>query len=238
MKRIAAIIFLCFFVVTNAYGSDSEEIINKMMKTEFSKVLSMTKIEFKTKVRTNLKNWSLYKYLIVGNGSIKEPLILFYNKKEDILILGAVIDKGVLVKPVENISLGPEIKNTTQEIVKTYRKTYREVINPDGKKTLYLFYDPDCPFCKNLDKKLKEYKGSYRIVRKWFPLPIHPEAKEKSINIQISILEKHGIKENLRKLAEKIVNEDIEDGKRTGTDGTPMLVTESGKILPTVPDLE
>lgn len=55
--------------------------------------------------------------------------------------------------------------------------------NPKGKKRLYVFTDPDCPFCAKLHEELKKLVASEKdlaVVVKLFPLPMHPNSYDKS----------------------------------------------------------
>lgn len=64
--------------------------------------------------------------------------------------------------------------------------------NPKGKKTIYVFTDPDCPFCQKLHPELKSLireDKNLRVALILSPLPIHPDAKWKS---QAIISKSHG----------------------------------------------
>ncbi|KAB0664834.1 DsbC family protein [Oryzomonas japonica] len=55
--------------------------------------------------------------------------------------------------------------------------------NPDGVKRLYVFTDPDCPYCRNLHgelKKLEKLAPELSIRVMLFPLPIHQGAYDKA----------------------------------------------------------
>ncbi|WP_240732217.1 DsbC family protein [Geobacter sp. FeAm09] len=55
--------------------------------------------------------------------------------------------------------------------------------NPDGAKRLYVFTDPDCPYCRNLHdelKKLEKMAPQVSIRVMLFPLPTHQGAYDKA----------------------------------------------------------
>lgn len=39
-----------------------------------------------------------------------------------------------------------------------------------GKRALYIFFDPNCPFCHALDKKLRAFVGKEDVQFRWIPL--------------------------------------------------------------------
>jgi thioredoxin-related protein len=111
----------------------------------------------------------------------------------------------------------------------------RIVINPSGSKQVFMFTDPDCPFCKKAREKLKTYAGEYRVVLKHFPLEqIHPGATKKAIAEQAEWLRQNRKdltgETAVQKEAERIVQEDIAEGRRAGIGGVPTYVMEDGSI--------
>jgi len=244
---VGLFISVMFAVIVCPLSSEAGSANNKAEKikqiiaaTELGQYLDTNNMEFKKAVSTNIPGWKIYQFLMSTNGSaLQKPILLFYNSESEIIALGMVIDNGKIVMPKDKTAFNPGLRSTTPEVVASFRTDYREVINPEGKQVLYLFYDPDCPYCKVLEKKLSNYNGTFRIIRKWFPLvQIHPGAKEKAINRQVEILKANGITENADEIATRIVEEDMEDGHKAGITGTPMIVAVNGKILPAVPDIE
>jgi thiol:disulfide interchange protein DsbC len=111
----------------------------------------------------------------------------------------------------------------------------RIVINPSGKTVVYMFTEPDCPYCKEARKKLNTYTGEYRVIVKHFPLEsIHSEAKKKAIAEQAGWLKK--TRKDLAKdsdilaLARKIVEEDMEEARKAGIEGVPTYLMEDGTL--------
>jgi thiol:disulfide interchange protein DsbC len=58
------------------------------------------------------------------------------------------------------------------------------VVYGSGQKEVFFVSDPDCPFCNGIKRKVKELadKNGYKVYLLWFPLPIHPKAKEKAVS--------------------------------------------------------
>ncbi|GAM07854.1 putative thiol:disulfide interchange protein DsbC [Geobacter sp. OR-1] len=115
--------------------------------------------------------------------------------------------------------------------------------NPDGKKRLFVFTDPDCPFCSKLHMeliKLIYMEPDLAIVVKMFPLKMHPGAYDKARVIlggdSSYLLNKAFSGEQLPppgpKDAKEPVDESIKLGESLGITGTPTLVLPDGRILP------
>lgn len=114
--------------------------------------------------------------------------------------------------------------------------------NPEGKKKLFVFTDPDCPFCKKLHwelVKLVYMEPDLEIVVKMFPLKMHPTAYEKARVILGAgtsyLLDKAFSGEQLPTPGEKdlkeLVDESIKLGEKLGVRVTPTLVLPDGRMI-------
>ncbi|MEI6305948.1 MAG: DsbC family protein [Deltaproteobacteria bacterium] len=114
--------------------------------------------------------------------------------------------------------------------------------NPQGAKKLYVFTDPDCPYCRQLHlelKKLTKIQPDLAIFIMLYPLPIHPDAYDKSRAILtfknqstldnafngITLLAV-GTKDGSREL-----NEIMIFARRNGITATPSIVLPDGSVL-------
>lgn len=55
--------------------------------------------------------------------------------------------------------------------------------NPQGKKRIFVFTDPDCPFCKRMHQELKRLismEPDLAVYVKMYPLKVHPHAYDKA----------------------------------------------------------
>ncbi len=114
--------------------------------------------------------------------------------------------------------------------------------NPKGKKRLFVFTDPDCPFCKKLHGELKKLVAKDRslaVYVKMFPLPMHPQAYDKARVIlgekspQLldqafsgAALPKPGPKD-----APKGVDETVRFAETMGISSTPTLIMPDGRVV-------
>jgi thiol:disulfide interchange protein DsbC len=108
-----------------------------------------------------------------------------------------------------------------------------------GARTLAIFSDPDCPYCRRLEA---EIKGLTDITIYTFLMPIaslHPEARGKAIAIWCSkdrIASWHALMWRDEKISAKDcphpVDRNVALGERLGVSGTPTLVAGDGRLLP------
>jgi thiol:disulfide interchange protein DsbC len=115
--------------------------------------------------------------------------------------------------------------------------------NPKGKKKLFVFTDPDCPFCSKQHaelKKLVELDKEIVVYVKFFPLvSMHPKAYDKSRVIleqnSPELLDKAFAKEALPEPATKAPSKGIDEtmnfAQSIGIDSTPTLVLPDGRIM-------
>jgi thiol:disulfide interchange protein DsbC len=113
--------------------------------------------------------------------------------------------------------------------------------NPKGKKKLFVFTDPECPFCAKMHtelKKLVALEPDLVIYIKLFPLKMHPHAYDKARVIlsakSLKLLEKSFAGEALpapkAKDAKKPVDDTMRFATAVGIDSTPTLVLPDGRV--------
>jgi len=118
--------------------------------------------------------------------------------------------------------------------------------NPNGRKVVYLFSDPDCPYCATLHTTLQELvreEPELKVYIVLVPLDIHPDALWKTESIvcasrssmpeALGLLEKSYRKRELPRLdCAKGVGEELKKaGSRLGIAVTPTLCFAGGKLL-------
>jgi thiol:disulfide interchange protein DsbC len=117
--------------------------------------------------------------------------------------------------------------------------------NPKGKKRLFVFTDPDCPYCAKIHgelKKLAAMEPDLAIYIKMFPLKMHPDAYNKARVIlgargkSMEMLDKAFSGQKLpqpgAKDAKKPVDDTIKFAESIGINSTPTLVLPDGRIMP------
>jgi thiol:disulfide interchange protein DsbC len=110
-----------------------------------------------------------------------------------------------------------------------------------AKIKVIIFDDPDCPFCAKLHEELKkiiEKRSDIAFLLKLYPLPMHPDAYDKSRTIvcekSVKLLEDAfaGKKLAAPKCPSKEVDENIKLAKELGITGTPTLILPDGRVVP------
>jgi thiol:disulfide interchange protein DsbC len=121
--------------------------------------------------------------------------------------------------------------------------------NPAGKKRIFVFTDPDCPYCSRLHgelKKLVVIEPDLAIYIKLFPLKMHPDAYDKSRVIlgsnSLEVLDRAFAGEKLPAPGEKDrkepVDETIKLGESLGISGTPAMILPDGELVAGARDAE
>lgn len=112
-------------------------------------------------------------------------------------------------------------------------------VRGSGSRTLAIFSDPDCPYCRRLEA---EMKGLTDVTIYTFLMPIaslHPDARAKAIAVWCSrdrIAAWHALMWRDEKVSAKDcphpVDRNVTLGDRLGVTGTPTLVAADGRVLP------
>jgi thiol:disulfide interchange protein DsbC len=183
----------------------------------------------------------MYELLMEKDG--RQGLIYVdFTKKH--LMQGYLIDLATLQPVTAHAQQElPQQKQPTSLDVKTIPLENSVVMgNPKGTRKLYVFTDPDCPYCRKFHAELKALAKSAPDVAIYiipFPLPMHPGAYDKAR----AILEAQS-QETLDNAFEgKVVSKPAKDeskaridanikfGNANGITGTPTLVLPDGKLV-------
>lgn len=114
--------------------------------------------------------------------------------------------------------------------------------NRNASRKLFVFTDPDCPFCAKLHvelKKLVEKDRNLGVYVKLFPLKMHPKAYDKSRailsgngNRLLDAAFAGGTLPTPAAGAGKGVDSTIKLAQTLGISGTPTLVLPDGRVMP------
>lgn len=108
-------------------------------------------------------------------------------------------------------------------------------VNGNGQRKIWLFSDPDCPFCKRLEQELSKIKN-VTIYTFLFPLEsLHPEARAHATAIWCAKDKAKAWDEFMRqgklpesKSCDTPIEENLALGESLGINGTPTLFFEDG----------
>lgn len=183
----------------------------------------------------------LYEVTVENSGKLGIAYV-DYSKKH---VLSGQIFSAETRKPV-NAEQGATAPSPTQRKVDINNLPVKNSIvlgNPDGKKKLFVFTDPDCPFCAKLHHeliKLIYMEPDLAIYVKMFPLKMHPNAYDKARVIlgaadPVYMLNKAFAGEQLPVPGERDSKEPVDAtiklAESLGMNGTPMLVLPDGRIV-------
>jgi thiol:disulfide interchange protein DsbC len=113
--------------------------------------------------------------------------------------------------------------------------------NPKGSKKLYVFTDPDCPYCRkgHLElKKLVAMAPDVAVYVMLYPLPMHPGSYDKSRTVletkSLELMDKAFDGKDVPKPAKESSKADIDEiikfANANGISGTPTMVMPDGRI--------
>ena len=108
-----------------------------------------------------------------------------------------------------------------------------------GARALAIFSDPDCPYCRRLEAKMKNLSD---VTIYTFLMPIeslHPEARAKAIAVwcaknRVSAWHALMWRNEVASSRECIhpIDRNVKLGERLGITGTPTLIAADGRVLP------
>jgi len=181
----------------------------------------------------------LFELLVEREGQ-KGLLLMDYGKKH--LIQGMVVDIETLQPASAHQQNIVQPKQQTSVDVTTIPVNNAVIMgNPKGSKKLYVFTDPDCPYCRKGHselQKLAKIAPDVAIYVMLYPLPMHPAAYDKARTVfetmNLDLLDKafegKEIPKPTKESSKKAIDENIAFANAHGISGTPTMVMPDGKI--------
>ncbi len=165
---------------------------------------------------------------------VKGGEVVFVRDDLSILINGDVIDLK------ENKSIATQIREANKPKLDVAKLNTKDAIKfGSGKNKLYVFSDPDCPYCKQLENDLGRLQDTQVFV---FPYPlttIHPNARVIAESIWCSPNKQTAWKEYLIEgkkpkfaTCDNPISRNLALGESHQIQGTPALIFEDGTIIP------
>jgi len=178
--------------------------------------------------------------LLVEKDSKQGILFMDYGKKY--IMQGMIVDLETLKPASAHSQELPQPKQVTSVDVKTIPVDHAVVMgNPKATKKIYVFTDPDCPYCQKGHaelKKLVSIAPDVAVYVMLFPLPMHPGAYDKSrtvletknLELMDKAFEGREIPKPAKDSSKKAVDEIIAFANANGITGTPTMVMPDGKV--------
>lgn len=200
----------------------------------------LKKIEVKVKSVKQSPARGLYEVLVEKDNK-QGLLFIDYGKKH--LMQGVVVNLDTLEPVSAHAQDLPQSKQVTSIDVATIPADKAVVIgNPKGSKKLYVFTDPDCPYCRKLHlelKKLEKIAPDVAIYVMLYPLAMHPQAYDKSRSaiesrkheILDHAFEGKDVPKPVKESSKKDVETIVKFATEHGISGTPTMILPDGKVV-------
>ena len=180
----------------------------------------------------------LFELVAVQNGH-EAVVYLDYGKKN--LIPGPIFDLSSRKPITEPPPQAQRISSVQIDLVPVDNSIVMG--NPRGKRKLFVFTDPDCPFCRKLHPELQKLAAAepdLAIYVKMYPLKMHPNAFDKSRSILGSgsreLLDRAFSGEPVPSAGDRAPAKPVEETMRyaesIGISSTPTLIFPDGRIMP------
>ncbi len=222
------VLSLAVFIIILINGSCSKPDYQKVTRNFITATSSVKEYSIREVADTSSPDWKAV-VVYFKEGSTQMPILFLVSRDGKAIVPNSMV--YVNNKPVFTKKLEPELGRIDFQLSGKDRIVY----NPSGNKAVYMFFDPDCPFCKKAMANIRNYRGEYRVIVKYFPLEgIHPGATKKAVDEQAQWLKEHR-KDLTRdtdifKEAKRMVEEDIAEAQKAGIQGVPTYVTEDGTL--------
>jgi thiol:disulfide interchange protein DsbC len=167
-----------------------------------------------------------------------QPAIFYFDIAKTHLFFGNLVEMKTLTNLTEKSAM--EIKDKKRIDTSKIPLTSALVLGDlKAEKKVIIFTDPDCPYCSNLHKIIKqigEKRKDIAFYIKMYPLPFHKDAywKSKSIvcNNSIQLLQDCFDKKEIAKTDCKTeeIDNNLNLAKSLGITGTPAIILPDGRL--------
>jgi thiol:disulfide interchange protein DsbC len=217
LKLVFTALILCLFAGS---ATADEEAVKKALQTTFSgeKIESVKKTSY----------LGLYEVVVGGE--------LFYtDEKATYLFFGHVID------PQTKQSLTSErlqqIKDTRRISMDTLPLDLAiKAVRGNGKRKLVVFSDPNCPYCKRLEKELANVKDVtiytllYPVLNGSLPTATAIWCSSNRLKAWDDFMLKNAVPTG--KDCDTPIETILQAGRKNGINGTPTLIFADGSVIP------
>lgn len=253
MSKRLIIIFLSVFILaaSSSMAMDRSRCAGEcvschnLTENEASKLLNQTGGKVKSIKQAPAKG--MFELLMEKDGRLG-TIFIDYGKKH--LIQGLILSLDSLQPVMAHAQELLSVKHVSQVNVAALPVEKAIVMgNPAGTRKLYVFTDPDCPYCLKLHHELKKLEKSAADVAIYImisPLSQHPHAIEKARSLLENkspdyldkVFEKKEIPKPISESSKADVQLLLNFADINGITGTPTMVFSDGSILVGARDAE
>ncbi len=233
-----------FVLAAEVHGTDCAS-CHKLSEKDANELLKKIGVTVKSVKQAPVKGF--FELLVEKDG--KKGLIFIDYAKKD-LVQGAIFNLETL-QPVSAHPLDQfQPKQVTSIDPKTIPVQNSVVIgNPKGIQKIYVFTDPDCPYCRKMHVellKLEKIDPNVAIYVMLYPLAMHPQSFDKartiletqSPDLLNKAFEGKEIPKPTKEDSKARIETNIKFANANGISGTPTLVMPDGKVVVGMRDAE
>jgi thiol:disulfide interchange protein DsbC len=223
MKPFYLLAMFALFLANSAFGDEATIRAEMAKKFPYSKIVSVSKTPY----------LGLYEVAF-------DDQLVYTDEKMTYLFSGNILDMHTL----KNLTEAREKQLYAIKFDALPLELAIKNVKGDGKRKLAVFTDPNCPYCKRLEKEMVNLTNATVYI---FVYPILPGSEEKAGAIwcspdRLKAWEDHmlrGVEPQTEKLCDTTALTKISmQAKKLGINLTPTLVFEDGVIKPGTLTLE
>ena len=231
-------LLILFFIVYPAFAGNSgkKKGCDKISQPEIQDILK--NINAKDAKVLYIKKTPLTGICEVAIDRGGQPAIFYFDIAKTHLIFGNLVEMKTMTNLTEKSVT--EIQDKKRIDTSNIPLTAALVLGDlKAENKVIIFTDPDCPYCSNLHKIIKQISDKRKDIVfyiKMYPLPFHKDAywKSKSIvcNNSIQLLQDCFDKKEIAKIdcnTEEVDN-NLKLAKSLGIDGTPAIILPDGRL--------
>ena len=245
--RFLLVVLCCLMIAVPAFGfgkgvegcSGDCMACHKLTKTEAVELFKTIDPTLTVEDVTTAPARGLYQVTLKKGGALH---LVYLDFSKNYLVNGPIID----IKSKRNLTQQGVEAATTIDIAGIPLDKALVMGNPKGKRVLYLFSDPECPYCAKLHKTVMEMvkeDPQLKVYVILVPLDIHPNSTWKTESIictskkemkgALGMLEKSYEGKEVPRLTCKSVGgaEMKKIGAKLGVNVTPTMAFANGRVL-------
>jgi thiol:disulfide interchange protein DsbC len=164
---------------------------------------------------------------------VKNGEVLYFNDDITVLIKGEVVDL------IKKQSMTKKLIEDNQPKLDLSLLSTKDAIKlGNGARKIYVFSDPDCTYCKQLERELNQLKNTEVFIFQ-MPLDRHPNARAVAESIWCQADQEKGWRDYMdagvvpkAAKCDNPIERNLALAAKFGISGTPAIIFEDGSIIP------